>query len=249
VLRHLLRALFFAHTGRRNHAMTLPLFPDEWAKSGSDSASDSERETESLADGAMILRGLACSDQLLLWRELLHVISQAPLRRMLTPGGLPFSVDTTSCGQVGWISDRRGYRYVDRDPISGAAWPALPDSFLKLATVAAERAGFPSFVPDSCLINRYQSGSKMSLHQDRDERDVAAPIVSVSLGLSAVFLFGGLTKADKVHRVRLYHGDVVVFGGPSRLRFHGILPLTLRDENGHSLTGPYRINLTFRTAR
>jgi alkylated DNA repair protein (DNA oxidative demethylase) len=233
--------------------MTLPLFPDESAKSGSraasGSASDAEQETESLAHGATVLRGFACLDEQLLWLDLLHVISQAPLRRMLTPGGLPFSVDTTSCGQVGWISDRRGYRYVDHDPISGAAWPALPDSFVKLATVAAQRAGFPSFVPDSCLINRYQSGSKMSLHQDRDERDLSAPIVSVSFGVSAVFLFGGQTKADRVRRVRLYHGDVVVFGGPSRLCFHGIAPLTLRDENGHSRTGPYRINLTFRTAR
>lgn len=228
--------------------MTLPLFPFESAKSVAKTESETEAQTESLADGAVILRRFACAQEQTLWRDLQRVLAQATLRPMSTPGGLPMSVETTSCGQVGWISDRRGYRYSSIDPLSGLPWPALPDSFSRLACVAAEHAGFPLFVPDSCLINRYRSGAKMSLHQDREERDVAAPIVSVSLGVSAVFLFGGLAKSDRAQRVRLYHGDVVVFGGASRLRYHGIAPVKLSDEAGHPMTGPCRINLTLRKA-
>jgi alkylated DNA repair protein (DNA oxidative demethylase) len=151
----------------------------------------------------------------------------------------------TNCGALGWISDRAGYRYAACDPQGGRPWPAMPDSFLELATSAAARAGFPGFVPDACLVNRYQPGARLSLHQDRDERDFSAPIVSVSLGLPAVFLFGGERRADRPLRVTLAHGDVVVWGGPSRLRFHGVLPL---EDGRHRLVGRQRINLTLRHA-
>jgi alkylated DNA repair protein (DNA oxidative demethylase) len=156
------------------------------------------------------------------------------------------SVSMTNCGPVGWISDRSGYRYSEVDPNTGAQWPPMPDAFLKLAASAAEQAGFPRFEPDACLINRYTPGTKLSLHQDKDERDFGQPIVSVSLGIPAVFLFGGVKRADKVARLKLTHGDVVVWGGPARLRYHGVAPL---KEGQHERTGGYRINLTFRKAR
>jgi alkylated DNA repair protein (DNA oxidative demethylase) len=164
---------------------------------------------------------------------------------MVTPGGFVMSVAMTNCGALGWISDRGGYRYSPVDPSSGRPWPAMPQSFLELAAGAAERAGFPGFVPEACLVNRYAPGARLTLHQDRDERDFSAPIVSVSLGLPAVFLFGGERRADRPQRVALAHGDVVVWGGPSRLRFHGILPLA---DGGHPLTGRHRLNLTLRRA-
>lgn len=227
---------------------SLSLFPDFPLSDRAHADSELARRTEQLADGAVILRSFAQAESETLWRDLKVVMDQAPLRQMFTPGGLPMSVDTTSCGQVGWISDRRGYRYSAIDPLSSRPWPAMPDSFSSLVLVAAQQAGFPHFGADSCLINRYRSGAKMSLHQDRDERDFSAPIVSVSLGVSAVFLFGGLSKTDRVQRVRLYHGDVVVFGGPSRLCYHGIAPIKVSDEAGHSVTGPCRINLTLRQA-
>jgi alkylated DNA repair protein (DNA oxidative demethylase) len=151
----------------------------------------------------------------------------------------------TNCGALGWISDRGGYRYAARDPQTQRAWPAMPDAFLELATRGAERAGFPGFVPDACLVNRYEPGARLTLHQDRDERDFSAPIVSVSLGLPAVFLFGGERRSDRVQRVALAHGDVVVWGGPTRLRFHGVLPLA---DGRHPLTGRHRVNLTLRKA-
>jgi alkylated DNA repair protein (DNA oxidative demethylase) len=173
------------------------------------------------------------------------VVEAAPFRHMLTPNGRRMSVAMTNCGAVGWVSDRAGYRYDACDPESGRPWPPMPDVFGQLALQAAERAGFGAFAPDACLINRYEPGARLSLHQDRDERDFAAPIVSVSLGLPAVFLFGGLRRADTPRRVPLVHGDVVVWGGPSRLRYHGVLPL---EDGHHPLMGGYRINLTFRKA-
>ena len=155
------------------------------------------------------------------------------------------SVAMTNCGSLGWVTDRSGYRYDSLDPERGQPWPAMPASFLRLAQTAAAKAGFPDFCPDACLINRYEAGAKLSLHQDKDERDFAAPIVSVSLGIPAVFLFGGLNRADKTMRVPLVHGDVVVWGGPARLRYHGVLPL---KPGHHPAFGARRVNLTFRKA-
>ena len=169
----------------------------------------------------------------------------APFRHMQTPSGHLMSVAMTSCGTAGWVTDRSGYRYEACDPGSGRPWPAMPAVFLELAVQAAARAGFRGFVPDACLVNRYEPGARMSLHQDKDERDLAAPIVSVSLGLPAVFLFGGSRRADAPCRIRLAHGDVVVLGGPARLRYHGVTPL---KDGQHPATGRQRFNLTFRKA-
>jgi len=155
------------------------------------------------------------------------------------------SVAMTNCGPVGWVSDRKGYRYSPIDPETGRPWPEMPSVFLNLAAGAAAEAGYSGFQPDACLINRYEPGTRMGLHQDRDEQDFSAPIVSVSLGLSAVFLWGGLSRSDRPRRIALEHGDVVVWGGPSRLTFHGIAPLA---EDDHPLTGRARVNLTFRKA-
>lgn len=198
-----------------------------------------------LAPGAWLLCGFA-SDQSQALVDAVHRISaDADFRHFKTPGGLPMSVASTNCGTLGWVSDRRGYRYESCDPLSGKAWPALPEPFAHVAADAAATCGFSEFTPDACLINRYEPGSRMTLHQDRDERDFNQPIVSVSLGLPAVFLFGGARRSEKPLRVPLRHGDVVVWGGPARLRFHGVLPL---KTGRHDLTGAARINLTFRRA-
>lgn len=202
--------------------------------------------SELLADGAVVLRGAARPDAEVLLADVQAIIATAPWRHMITPGGLKMSVAMTNCGTVGWVSDARGYRYDPIDPLSGNPWPEMPASFRQLATTAAAQAGFAGFEPDACLINRYAPGTRLSLHQDRDERDFTAPIVSVSLGLPAVFLFGGMRRAEKPQRVRLAHGDVVVWGGPSRLAFHGVAPLA---DGDHPLLGRLRINLTFRRAR
>ena len=210
-----------------------------------DAVDDAAPAVEPLADGAMVLHGLARPAQDALLADVRAVIAAAPLRHPITPGGRCMSVAMTSCGALGWVSDRRGYRYDPNDPERRAPWPAMPASFVRLAAQAASRAGFDGFVPDACLINRYEPGARLSLHQDRDERDFGAPIVSVSLGLPAVFLFGGLSRADKATRIQLRHGDVVVWGGPSRLRFHGVLSLA---DGDHALLGRQRINLTLRRA-
>jgi alkylated DNA repair protein (DNA oxidative demethylase) len=210
-----------------------------------DGALTGELATLPLAEGAVVLRRYALPMQTDLLADLDGVIAKAPLRNMITPGGLRMSVAMTNCGARGWVSDRKGYRYDPSDPTTGEQWPAMPASFSHLATQAAARAGFGGFEPDACLVNRYEPGAKLSLHQDRDERDMSAPIVSVSLGLPAVFLFGGLRRADKAARVPLAHGDVVVWGGPSRLRFHGVMPL---PDGLHPMLGRRRINLTFRKA-
>lgn len=182
-------------------------------------------------------------------RALLDAIGQiaaaAPFRHMVTPGGQRMSVAMTNCGQVGWVTDRKGYRYDPLDPESGRPWPALPACFIELAERAAARAGFPAFRPDVCLINRYEPGARMSLHQDRDERDFAAPIVSVSLGLEATFLFGGLKRSDRPNRLPLAHGDVLVWGGASRLVYHGVAPVS---DDRHPTVGRMRLNLTMRQA-
>jgi alkylated DNA repair protein (DNA oxidative demethylase) len=198
-----------------------------------------------LPAGAMLLRGFAQSRDQALLDAVEAVVRQAPFRFMVTPGGFTMSVAMTNCGSAGWITDRTGYRYGPNDPTTGQPWPAMPPIFTELASDAAQRAGFGPFHPDACLINRYAPGSRLSLHQDRNERDYSAPIVSVSLGLPAVFLFGGDRRAERAMRVALSHGDIVVWGGPARLRFHGVMPL--RDGE-HPLVGRYRINLTFRLA-
>jgi alkylated DNA repair protein (DNA oxidative demethylase) len=198
-----------------------------------------------LGPGASRLEGFALAVAPRLVAELDAVVRDAPFRRMLTPGGLRMSVAMTNCGERGWVTDRRGYRYDPLDPESGRGWPRMPPSFRELATAAAHRGGFDGFVPDACLVNRYEPGARLTLHQDKNERDFGAPIVSVSLGLDAVFLWGGDSRKDPPARVPLVHGDVLVWGGPARLRFHGVLPLR---EGSHPLLGRSRINLTFRKA-
>ena len=206
---------------------------------------DVESRQEPLGPGAVILRGFATSDTAALLAALQEVSTQAPFRHMVTPGGFRMSVAMTNCGALGWVSDNTGYRYDVADPDSGRHWPRMPDAFVQLAQGAAAQAGFDGFVPDACLVNRYEPGARLSLHQDKNERDFGAPIVSVSLGIPAVFLFGGAKRADKTSRVLLAHGDVVVWGGPARLRYHGVMPL---KEGHHPLVGGHRINLTFRKA-
>lgn len=198
---------------------------------------------EELDAGAVVLRRYALPWEAALFAALAEVTAQAPFRHLVTPGGFSMSVAMSNCGRLGWVADRSGYRYDAQDPQTGTPWPAMPNAFLELAQSAAAEAGFPGFAPDACLINRYAPGAKLSLHQDKDELDLAAPIVSVSLGVPATFLFGGWQRADKCTRVPLAHGDVVVWGGSARLRYHGVLPVKAAH---HPLTGSHRINLTFR---
>lgn len=203
-----------------------------------------EKQTALGADVA-VLRGFACDIEAGLLEALRTVIALAPLRNMVTPGGHTMSVAMTNCGAAGWVTDADGYRYVRQDPASGRSWPPMPAIFLSLATRAAATADFGDFRPDACLINRYVPGAKLSLHQDRNETDFSAPIVSVSLGLPAKFLFGGLKRTDRVTRTQLRHGDVVVWGRSARLAYHGVDALKCGD---HPVTGGCRFNLTFRKA-
>jgi alkylated DNA repair protein (DNA oxidative demethylase) len=207
---------------------------------------DEAPRIESLATGAIVWRNGAREFDRALLAAVDDVTAQAPWRHLITPGGFRMSVSMTSCGDAGWVSDRRGYRYDPIDPDSGRPWPTMPELFHELAEVAAMQAGFDGFVPDVCLINRYVPGARLTLHQDRDERDGCAPIVSVSLGLPAVFQFGGPRRGDPTRRIPLMHGDVAVWGGPARFFHHGVLPL---KPGCHPLTGEQRINLTFRRAR
>jgi alkylated DNA repair protein (DNA oxidative demethylase) len=207
---------------------------------------DMRPSQELIAEGAVLLRGFAHSFEGDLIAALRDIVAQAPFRHMHTPGGHQMSVAMTNCGGFGWVTDRTGYRYDQSDPETGTPWPRMPSSFRALAGQAAAAIGFEGFSPEVCLINRYAPGARMSLHQDKDELDFSAPIVSVSLGLPAIFLFGGLKRSDKTRRFRLEHGDVVVWGGPSRLVFHGVAPLA---DGEHALLGRQRINLTFRKAR
>jgi len=216
--------------------MTMPLF---------DCLAAGALRQEQLGPGATVLRQFAVPAETALLSALRDVVTQAPFRHMATPGGFLMSVAMTNCGALGWVTDRTGYRYDAADPVSGLPWPQMPDAFYRLATGAAAQAGFRAYRLDACLINRYAPGARLSLHQDKDEQDFDQPIVSVSLGIPAVFVFGGLRRADKASRVQLTHGDVVVWGGPARLRYHGVLPL---KEGHHPLLGGYRINLTFRKA-
>lgn len=200
---------------------------------------------EQIGEQACVLRGFAlpCLDSLLVALD--TILTAAPFRQMVTPGGFTMSVALSSCGALGWTTARSGYKYTRNDPQTGQPWPKMPDVFFELAQAAAREAGFADFVPDSCLINRYIPGAKMSLHQDKDEGSYAAPIVSVSLGLPATFLFGGFERSDKSQRVPLLHGDIVVWGGVDRLRYHGVLPI---KDGHHPRLGEQRINFTFRTA-
>jgi alkylated DNA repair protein (DNA oxidative demethylase) len=211
-----------------------------------ESVPDVRPSREVMAEGAVLLRGFARPFETELIADIGMIVAQAPFRHMVTPGGRQMSVAMTNCGNVGWVTDRSGYRYDTNDPEAAKRWPAMPVSFRALAAQAAVQGGFEGFTPDACLINRYAPGARMSLHQDKDELDLAAPIVSVSLGLPAIFLFGGLQRSDKPRRFRLQHGDVAVWGGPARLFFHGVAPLA---DGEHKLLGPQRINLTFRKTR
>ncbi|MBN9596981.1 MAG: DNA oxidative demethylase AlkB [Afipia sp.] len=211
-----------------------------------DNIVENEPRNVQLAPGAVLLTGFARSFETPLLAAASSVVECAPFRHLVTPGGHRMSVAMTSCGTAGWVSDRTGYRYTAIDPETRQPWPPMPDAFVDLALRAADKAGYANFRPDACLINRYGPGAKLSLHQDKDELDFNAPIVSVSLGLPATFLFGGLNRNDKTARYRLAHGDVVVWGGPVRLAYHGVLPLA---DGYHPLLGSQRINLTFRKTR
>ncbi len=210
------------------------LFPNPWVL-----------PNEQLGPHAWVLRGCALPHVAEILVAVAAIESASPFRHMLTPGGHTMSVALTNCGALGWTSDRQGYRYSATDPLTGQAWPAMPAALLRLAREAAAQAGFGQFTPDACLINRYAPGARMSLHQDRNEQDFSAPIVSVSLGMPATFLFGGRQRSDPVSKVTLVHGDVAVWGAGDRLRFHGVAPL---KDKPHPLLGSQRINLTFRKA-
>jgi len=221
---------------RGDQILTFDLFGDETPKG-------SEREI--MAPGATLLRGYALPSEAELLAAIAQIAADAPFRHMTTPGGFVMSVAMTNCGKVGWVTDRKGYRYDPLDPESGKSWPQMPASFSELAAGAAQAAGYPEFEPDACLINRYEPGARMSLHQDKDEKDFEQPIVSVSLGLPAVFQFGGAKRTDPVTKYALRHGDVVVWGGPSRAFYHGVPTL---KEGDHPKLGRRRLNLTFRKA-
>ena len=213
--------------------MTVDLFDDQ----------PPDNSQTSIAPGAMLLHGFARDGAAALLQDFEEVTAQAPLRHLVTPGGHVMSVAMSNCGPLGWVSDRSGYRYEANDPLSGQPWPAMPAAWLALARCAAQQAGYDNFKPSACLINQYLPGTKLSLHQDKDELDLRQPIVSVSLGLPAVFQFGTLRREDRPARWRLVHGDVVVWGGPSRLAVQGVLPLA---DGEHGMLGNRRINLTFR---
>lgn len=217
-------------------APTLDLFGDD------DTA---QQGREAIGPQSFVLRSFALPYADALLQGVDDVTARSPFRHMDTPGGYTMSVALTNCGQLGWTTDARGYRYARIDPMTGQPWPDLPDAFMRLAQAAAAEAGFPGFTPDACLVNRYEPGSRLSLHQDKNERDYDAPIVSVSLGMPAVFLFGGNDRADKALRVPLFHGDVVVWGGVDRLRYHGVMPM---KDLPHPRLGSQRINFTLRKA-
>jgi len=210
-----------------------------------DSIRDPGLPRDLLGPGTAILNGFALGRETELAFVMQAITKLAPFRHMITPGGFRMSVALTNCGTYGWVTDRTGYRYDSIDPETGQHWPGMPGNLLELARDAASAAGFPSFNPDACLINRYEPGSRLTLHQDKNERDFTQPIVSVSLGLPATFLFGGMERSDKSVRVPVHHGDVIVWGGPARLRYHGINPL---KDGVHPTFGGYRYNLTFRAA-
>jgi alkylated DNA repair protein (DNA oxidative demethylase) len=210
-----------------------------------DTESPAPLPKEILGAGTAVLSRFALDVEKDLMSSLKLIVEQSPFRYMITPGGFRMSVAMSNCGALGWVTDRTGYRYDGIDPETGLPWPAMPPAFRDLAVTAAREAGFANFAPDACLINRYEPGAKLSLHQDKNELDFTQPIVSVSLGLAATFLFGGLERGDKTVRIPMVHGDVVVWGGPARLRYHGVAPL---KDGDHPLLGRFRYNLTLRSA-
>jgi alkylated DNA repair protein (DNA oxidative demethylase) len=201
---------------------------------------------EQLCEGAVLLRRFALQQAPELFAGIEAIASVSEFRNMVTPGGHTMSVAMTNCGAAGWVTDRAGYRYTSLDPLTGNRWPPMPEIFRTVSESAALQAGFPDFHPDACLVNRYAAGARMTPHQDRNEHDYDQPIVSVSLGLPAIFLFGDVERRSNFRRISILHGDVVVWGGPARLAYHGILPLKAGD---HELTGAFRYNLTFRKAQ
>jgi alkylated DNA repair protein (DNA oxidative demethylase) len=205
-----------------------------------------DKEETLCGTGAIVLRNFIESNDIEILTAIQSIIQIAPYRHMITPGGYRMSAAMTNCGSYGWITDHEGYRYTSYDPETGQFWPPMPEMFSLLASTAAKQAGFTNFISDACLINLYEPGAKLSLHQDKDEEDFTAPIVSVSLGIPAMFLFGGVRRSDSIRKVLLMHGDIVVWGGAARLAYHGILPI---KENIHPLVGGKRINLTFRKAK
>ena len=211
----------------------------------SDEALQQPARREQIGEQSYVLRGYALPWLERVLPELRAVLVQSPFRHMVTPGGYTMSAALSSCGALGWTTSPQGYRYSSLDPERQQPWPSMPPVLRELAINAASAAGFDGFAPDACLINRYVPGARMSLHQDKNERDYSAPVVSLSLGLPAVFLFGGHQRSDKTQKISLFHGDVAVWGGVDRLRFHGVLPI---KEGAHPRMGPQRINLTFRTA-
>jgi len=217
--------------------MTLDLFADEDLQQPA--------RLQSISEQGFVLRGFALPWAEALLQALAGVLIQSPFRHMQTPGGFTMSARLSSCGELGWTSDCNGYSYSPVDPLRKQPWPAMPDTFLAMAEAAAGAAGFEHFVPDACLINCYVPGAKMSLHQDKNERSLEAPIVSISLGLPAVFQFGGFERSDPAQRISLFHGDIVVWGGVDRLRYHGVLPI---QPGQHPVLGEQRINITLRKA-
>ena len=211
----------------------------------SDEALQQPARREQIGEQSYVLRGYALPWLERVLPELRAVLVQSPFRHMVTPGGFTMSAALSSCGALGWTTSPQGYRYSPLDPERQQPWPSMPAVLRELAINAASAAGFDGFAPDACLINRYVPGARMSLHQDKNERDYSTPVVSLSLGLPAVFLFGGHQRSDKTQKISLFHGDVAVWGGVDRLRFHGVLPI---KEGAHPRMGPQRINLTFRTA-
>ena len=206
-------------------------------------ADETDPSIEPLAEGVILLRSFCRDEAPALVDAITTVTQSAPFRQMVVPSGHTMSVAMTNCGDLGWITDRTGYRYTTVDPSTGKPWPAMPAPLLQLSQRAATAAGFPGFTPNACLINRYAPGTRLSLHQDKNEQDYTHPIVSASLGLPATFLLGTLRRADTPRRIRIQHGDVLVWGGPARLIYHGVAPV---PSGSHPLTGPFRINLTFR---
>lgn len=196
-----------------------------------------------IGTGAVCLRGYLMRNETAIISAIDQVTAVSPFRHLMTPGGNRMSVAMSNCGSLGWVSDHAGYRYQMQDPLTQNPWPAMPAVLSSLAQEAAVQAGYNNFQPNVCLINRYETGARMGLHQDKDERNLSAPIVSFSLGLPATFIWGGLERVGKTQRFVLEHGDVLVWGGPDRLRFHGVAPL---KPGHHLLTGAYRINITFR---
>lgn len=223
----------------------MDLFDDLMTQSGPVTQVMPRAIPQEILKDVFLLKGFALANEQILLADIAAIISQAPLRHMMTRMGFKLSAAMTNCGVLGWTSSRKGYRYDTLDPNTGKPWPAMPDSFLQLAKSAAAQASFSNFQPDACLINQYKVGASMGLHQDKDELDFSQPIVSVSLGIPAVFQFGGLVRSDKPIKIPLMHGDIVVWGGESRLKYHGIMPL---KPNNHKGLGAYRFNLTFRKA-